>query len=96
MSLLEQFDGFENIVLIDAMNFTSNPCEVLIFTPKELEKYYSHNISSHDLGVLETLALGDKLGKLPTLFIVGINIEHVDEIHESDVQSLINYIKQLI
>ncbi|MCW9024029.1 MAG: hydrogenase maturation protease [Gammaproteobacteria bacterium] len=101
MSLLEQFNGFDNIVLIDAVNSADKPPpgksgEILIFTPQELEEHYSLNISSHDLGVLETLALGDKLGKLPTIFIVGMNIKHIEKVHKSDVLLLTDYIKQLI
>ncbi|MCW8857656.1 MAG: hydrogenase maturation protease, partial [Kangiella sp.] len=101
MSLLEQFNGFDNIVLIDAVNSAGKPPpgksgEILIFTPQELEEHCSLNISSHDLGVLEALALGDKLGKLPTIFIVGMNIKHIEKVHKSDVLLLTDYIKQLI
>ncbi len=75
--LLDQLDGAEFAIILDAMSAGLPPGSIRCFAPQELEDSVSENdakvLSSHGFGLSETLALGRRLGLLPPhLYVFGI------------------------
>jgi hydrogenase maturation protease len=74
VQLLELLRERDAAVLIDAMSSGAEPGTVRLLARSELARYCP-NYSSHDWGIAQVLALGDKLQVLPTkLDLVGVEL----------------------
>ncbi len=71
--LLAYFNGVEQLILLDAVRFDTEPGGVSLLDPGQLDGVPSAT-SSHGFGVAQALELGRRLGCLPTrLQLVGIH-----------------------
>lgn len=72
--LLDLFEGRDAAVLVDAMVSGAPPGKVRQLTPAQLARH-GLRLSSHALGVADTLTLGASLGALPgRLTVVGVEL----------------------
>jgi hydrogenase maturation protease len=72
VALLSDWQGAERVVLIDALAPGQDTAAVVPISPADLLGQ-AQGISSHDIGVAETLALAAQLGQMPPqLLIYGI------------------------
>jgi len=79
-ALLQQMEGAELAIIIDALVCDREPGEVVPLRADEIAQE-EWVLSGHELGVAETIALGGVLGELPErLLILGIAIKHPDEL----------------
>ena len=71
-SLLEHMEGADKIVLIDALTGTKKPGQVLRLTADDIDNT-TPVISSHNMGLRETLMLGKSLNSLPEIILFGVD-----------------------
>ena len=74
IDLLEQLEGLDAAVLVDALRPGASPGSVRVLSPAQLAR--GPALSSHALGVADALALGAALGRsLPALRIVAVELQ---------------------
>jgi hydrogenase maturation protease len=97
--LLQQMQGFDLVIIIDALVCDGAPDRVLVLEQDEISTQ-TGLLSAHGLGVAEALALGRALGDLPpALQLLGITIDPVaasSEIKPGIVTELWDHIFQQV
>jgi hydrogenase maturation protease len=72
--LLHMMDGYDSVVVVDALRSGSAPGRVRVLNVPEPETRAG---GTHDLGLAEVVALARELGRLPPRFMI-VAIEGVD------------------
>lgn len=77
--LFDQWEGFERVVLVDAISSRRKPGTYVFLTPKEISAFRKQCApSTHLYGVLDAIELAQMLGKLPPkLLFCGIEVKTV-------------------
>lgn len=79
LALLDQLAEYEKSIIIDAVQMLEAPGVVKSFTPAEAKiKIKSDVLSTHGLGLAETLKLVDELNIKTKIKIIGIQPQNVD------------------
>ena len=74
LNLLDELEGIDAAVLVDAMRSGAPPGSVRVLSPAQLAR--GPALSSHALGVADALALASALGRRrPALRIVAVELE---------------------
>lgn len=79
MDLLYFMEGFERLLVIDAVLGGNPPGTLYKFSDGEVKAYFKRKVSAHELGFQEILALADLLGKRPKeIVLVGMEPESLN------------------
>jgi hydrogenase maturation protease len=78
IDLLTLFRGRRLVIIVDAARMGKKPGTVRIFEPEEVMKKHTKGFSVHGASLADTLKLGEHLGVLPEIVIVGIEPETVE------------------
>ncbi|QWK20307.1 MAG: HyaD/HybD family hydrogenase maturation endopeptidase [Hydrogenobacter thermophilus] len=79
MDLLYFMEGFERLLVIDAVLGGNPPGTLYKFSDGEVKAYFKRKVSAHELGFQEILALADLLGKRPNeIVLVGMEPESLN------------------
>ncbi|WP_340690745.1 HyaD/HybD family hydrogenase maturation endopeptidase [Hydrogenobacter thermophilus] len=79
MDLLYFMEGFERLLVIDAVLGGNPPGTLYKFNDEEVKAYFKRKVSAHELGFQEILALADLLGKRPKeIVLVGMEPESLN------------------
>lgn len=75
-ALLQQMEGYQQVVLVDAIQTDSDRAsELIVLDQPQLLKLSQQKRSTHALGIAETVALGNVLNDLPPqLQLVGVGV----------------------
>jgi len=85
--LLEKMQGADKVILIDALAGTLKPGQVMKLTIDDIENTGT-SISSHSMGLRETLMLGKSLNTLPEIIILGVDFgEQRDALVDTEIIS---------
>lgn len=82
--LLDAFAGGDQVVMIDAVKTGATPGTVHRFTSDDLPAGMGIGQSSHLVALVDTIAMGKLLGKLPDGLVV-IGIEAIDFDHGTEM-----------
>lgn len=75
LNLLQLFSANDHVILIDAIENCTEPGKILRLDKAQLLTQHK-SLSTHNIGVAETLALGEKLGDLPErLVLLGMCVD---------------------
>ncbi|MGB9791238.1 MAG: hydrogenase maturation protease [Thermacetogeniaceae bacterium] len=75
LNLLDLWEGFEKVILVDAVKSGAPPGTVHCFDSGVLPPREAMPLSSHGINVVDAVELGRRLGRLPgQLAIVGVEI----------------------
>ncbi|MBI4714724.1 MAG: hydrogenase maturation protease, partial [Nitrospirae bacterium] len=69
--------GVDRVIVVDAVMGEGKPGEILLLTPEALETGTLRPVSSHGIGVIESLRMGHLLlpeGERPEISLLGIRI----------------------
>ncbi|ADO45402.1 hydrogenase expression/formation protein [Hydrogenobacter thermophilus TK-6] len=79
MDLLYFMEGFERLLVIDAVLGGNPPGTLYKFNDEEVKAYFKRKVSAHELGFQEILALAVLLGKRPKeIVLVGMEPESLN------------------
>lgn len=79
IDLLYFMEGFERLLLVDAVLGGCAPGTLYRFEGDEVKAYFRKKVSAHELGIQEVLALAQMLGKDPKeVVLVGMEPESLD------------------
>jgi hydrogenase maturation protease len=83
LELIEQFRGYERVVIIDAVKTQGGvPGEMYHLTPEDMPTL--HGLSPHDADFRTAIEYGKKfMGVMPAIEIYGIEVENVTEYGET-------------
>jgi len=86
LDLLMLMEGRRLVVVVDCARLGEAPGTVRVFGPKDIVPETNRGFSVHGLNLASALEFGERLGKLPDIFIVGVEPESIQiEIGLSDV-----------
>lgn len=99
VTLLEKMAGFQQVILVDAVvveNSSPSAGKIHTFNKQELVLLAGNTLSSHSIGVAETIALGAALGIVPEqLLLIGVEISMSDELGKLD-QALVTMATEVV
>ncbi len=73
LNLLDFWEGYDRVVVVDAVRAELPPGTVRLFSPEDLEKRLAFPVSQHGFDLADALELGRLLGRLPRhLVFLGI------------------------
>jgi hydrogenase maturation protease len=79
IDLLYFMEGFQKLLVIDAVLGGDSPGTLYKFKGDEVKAYFRKKVSAHELGFQEVLALADLLGRKPEeIVLIGIEPESLD------------------
>jgi hydrogenase maturation protease len=79
VDLLYFMEGFERLLVIDAVLGGNPPGTLYKFRNEEVKAYFRRKVSAHELGFQEVLALADLMGKKPKeIVLVGMEPESLN------------------
>lgn len=80
MNLLNHMAGVDHLIIVDSINAAAEPGSIFKFRPGDISVIPEEvNVSSHQMGLMEVLKMGETLGKLPqTVVIYGIQPKSLD------------------
>ncbi len=79
IDLMEVFHGRERLIVIDAVQGGQAPGTLYRFSPEEVEAEAIPTASLHQVGLLETLKLGELVGCRPkSAVVIGVQPEATD------------------
>jgi hydrogenase maturation protease len=78
IDLLPLFEGRKLVVIVDCARMDETPGTIRTFTATEIIQNKSGGFSVHGMSLANTLDLGQRLGALPEVVVVGIEPEIVD------------------
>jgi hydrogenase maturation protease len=77
-ALMDYMQGYENVLIVDAVNMGSAPGEIKLFSPQEARLSVTADaLSTHGFGLAEVIALMDRLGVQLNMQILGIQAKDV-------------------
>lgn len=99
LSLIDYIEGYEKVLVVDAVDMRAAPGEVRVFSPEEAKlKIKTDALSIHGFGLAEVIALMEKLEMKTDMCIIGIQAKDVNfgEGLSPEVSSKIEEILKLI
>ena len=86
LDLLMLMEGRKLVVVVDCARLGEKPGTVRVFGPKDIVPERNRGFSVHGLNLASALEFGERLGKLPKIFIVGVEPQSIEiQIGLSDV-----------
>lgn len=80
VSLLEIMSDYRQVMLVDAVVPADETTDIVKLNQEALIEFSNGSLSSHAIGVAETVALGKTLGQLPDqLCCIGVSIVRSEE-----------------
>lgn len=103
MNLLHILEGYDAVLLVDAVDFAGEPAEIRTFRPDDVSTIKTLGYSLHDMDLLKVIGLARQLGKCPeVIWIVSIqpvslkpSMELSPEV-ESKLPELIETVSQML
>ncbi len=102
-ALLQQMEGYREVVLVDAMldDDTESPSgkgrSVRVLSPSELLQGTSKSLSTHGMGLQQTIALGAALQQLPDkMSVIGVRIPEKPEQSEQAIEQAVIEVKRVL
>lgn len=77
LELLYLLEGVSKLVVVDCLDAGAEPGSIFRFRPEDIRAKGKVELSCHDLGLMEVLALAETLGKLPETVIFGIQPQNI-------------------
>jgi len=78
LALMDDIQGYERVLIVDAVHMGAAPGEIRLFSPKDATlSVTSDALSTHGFGLAEVVALMDKLGIRVNMQILGIQAKDV-------------------
>jgi len=78
LALMDYMQGYQKVLIVDAVNMGANPGEFRLFSPQEATLSITADaLSTHGFGVAEVIALMDKLDIQVDMRILGIQAKDV-------------------
>jgi len=78
LALMDYMQGYERVLIVDAVNMGTSPGDIRIFSPQDAVLSVSSDaLSTHGFGLAEVVALMDKLNMRVNLKILGIQAKDV-------------------
>jgi hydrogenase maturation protease len=99
LSLIDYIEGYEKVLVVDAVNMGMAPGEVRMFSPEEVKLTIKADaLSTHGFGLAEVIALMEKLEMKTDIRIIGIQAKDVTfgEGMSPEVSSKIEEILKLV
>jgi hydrogenase maturation protease len=99
LSLIDDIQGYEKVLVVDAVDMGGQPGDIRVFTPDEASlTIQADALSTHGFGLAEVLALMQTLNMCPDLRIIGIQAKDVTfgEGMSPEVSSRIDDILELV
>jgi hydrogenase maturation protease len=99
LSLIDHIEGYEKVLVVDAVDMEMVPGEVRVFSPEEARlTIKADTLSTHGFGLAEVIALMEKLEMKVDMYIIGIQAKDVNfgEGMSPEVSSKIEGILKLI
>ncbi len=88
LDLLKVFPGHDKVIIIDAADMGEDPGAIRSFSFDEIKKAdFKDVISTHGMGLLETLTIAEKIDLKPEIIIIGVQPEMVS--HSLELSPLI-------
>ena len=78
MDLISHLEGVKKLVVIDAMEAGGTPGTIYKCRPKDLLPKDEGPISLHDIGLLESLSMADKMGMKIDTVVIGVEPKVLD------------------
>jgi hydrogenase maturation protease len=78
LSLIDYIEGYEKVLVVDAVDMGATPGEVRMFSPEEAKLAVKADaLSTHGFGLAEVIALMEKLEMKTDMRIIGIQVKDV-------------------
>lgn len=79
IDLLYFMEGFDRLLLVDAVLGGSPPGTLFKLKGEEVKAYFRRKVSAHELGIQEVLGIAEILGKKPEeIVLIGMEPESLD------------------
>ena len=79
LSLIDYIEGYEKVLVVDAVDMGMAPGEVRVFSPEEAKlTIKADTLSTHGFGLAEVIALMEKLEMKTDMHIIGIQAKDVN------------------
>ena len=103
LDLLKVFPGHEKVIIIDAADMAEAPGTVKVFNAEDIKREgFKDVLSTHGMGLLETLTLAKNLDLGSEIVIIGVqpldisyNLE-LSDLMKSKIPQVVEEIKKLI
>jgi len=76
---IPEFEGAAHLLIIDAVSGKGPPGSIYRLTPEDLAVHQGPFFSAHEVGIVEMISIARMLGKLPSVWILGIQPQEVRE-----------------
>ncbi|GAB6072924.1 HyaD/HybD family hydrogenase maturation endopeptidase [Venenivibrio stagnispumantis] len=86
--LMEYFEDYDNIILIDTISINDEPGSIYRLTPQQLVGIGSYHQTAHEVEVLQMLELSALKGKMADVVIIGVVPEDISKSEIGLTQSL--------
>jgi len=103
LSLLHKIEGFNRVVLADAVDFGGEPGEVQLFLPEEVDTIKTVGYSLHDVDILRVIELAKQLEKCPETIVIAaiqpVSLKHSTDLSpqvKANIDVLANKIRDLV
>jgi hydrogenase maturation protease len=79
LSLIDYIEGYEKVLVVDAVDMGAAPGEVRMFSPEDAKlTIKADTLSTHGFGLAEVIALMEKLEMKTDMHIIGIQAKDVN------------------
>ncbi|KYK27951.1 MAG: hypothetical protein AYK23_01940 [Candidatus Proteinoplasmatales archaeon SG8-5] len=103
LTLLHRMEGFDSVVLADAVDFGGEPGEVRIFSPDDVNSVKTVGYSLHDVDILKVIELARQIDQCPQRIMIAaiqpVKLEHSTEMSEpvrGNLEVLADRIRELV
>lgn len=103
LTLLHRMEGFDSVVLADAVDFGGEPGEVRVFSPDDVNSVKTVGYSLHDVDILKVIELARKMGHCPERIMIAaiqpVNLDHSAEMTSAvrdNLEVLAGKIRELV
>jgi hydrogenase maturation protease len=93
---LTEFEGAENLLIIDAVAGKEPPGTIYHLSPEDLSSRRGPFFSAHEVGIVELLSMARFLGKLPPTRILGVQPQEVREVGLDLTPALRNVLPRVV
>jgi hydrogenase maturation protease len=73
LSLLELMEGYDRVIVVDAVEAGAEPGAIFKFRPEDLAAMPNVQLTSfHQVGLMDVLQLAESMGQRPEVVIIGV------------------------
>ena len=103
LTLLHRMEGFDRVILADAVDFGGDPGEVRVFSPDDVSSVKTVGYSLHDVDILKVIELARQMGHCPERIMIAAiqpaKLEHSTVMSEQvrgNLEVLADRIRELV